>query len=355
MTKVKANIGVVGLGRMGQRHALNILHQVPRAKLFAVCTPASHEIEWAKAKLVPDGVLVFQSFEEMIHTPGLDAVVIASPTELHIAQTLTAMQLEIHVLCEKPITRDIPQLRDLMETAKQHPQTKVMVGFVRRFDENYMDAIQKIKSGAIGEPLIVRSQGAEKLDKSGFFIEYARQSGGIFVDTVVHDIDLTLSILGEEVRPKALWATGIIAHHHEMKDFKDVDNSVGVVEFWGGRIAHYYHSRTTSHGYDNCTDIIGMNGKISINSVPHSNRVQVSNASGIMQDCTPSWIDRYREAFVTEVNQFTDAILDNTELPMRLSAAYTGLKIATAFQESLETGRKIEFDENGDRIVSNGK
>lgn len=110
MTKVKANIGVVGLGRMGQRHVLNILHQVPRAKLFAVCTPASHEIEWAKAKLVPDGVLVFQSFEEMIHTPGLDAVVIASPTELHIAQTLTAMQLEIHVLCEKPITRDIPQV-----------------------------------------------------------------------------------------------------------------------------------------------------------------------------------------------------------------------------------------------------
>lgn len=74
-----------------------------------------------------------------------------------------------------------------------------------------------------------------------------------------------------------------------------------------------------------------------------------------MQDCTPSWIDRYREAFITELNQFTDAILDNTELPMRLSAAYTGLKIATAFQESLGTGRKIEFDENGDRIVSNGK
>lgn len=110
MTKVKANIGVVGLGRMGQRHALNILHQVPRAKLFAVCTPAPHEIEWAKANLVPDGVHVFQSFEEMIGTPGLDAVVIASPTELHIAQTLAAMQLEIHVLCEKPITRDISQV-----------------------------------------------------------------------------------------------------------------------------------------------------------------------------------------------------------------------------------------------------
>jgi myo-inositol 2-dehydrogenase/D-chiro-inositol 1-dehydrogenase len=41
-------------------------------------------------------------------------------------------------------------------------------------------------------------KGAEKLDKSGFFIEYARQSGGIFVDTVVHDIDLTLESLGSD-------------------------------------------------------------------------------------------------------------------------------------------------------------
>lgn len=240
-----------------------------------------------------------------------------------------------------------------MRKAELYPQAKVMVGFVRRFDENYQDALRKIKEGAIGEPIIVRSQGAEKLDKTGYFIGYARQSGGIFLDTVIHDIDLTLSILGDDIKPKALWSTGIIAHHHEMKEFKDVDNAVAVVEFWGGRIAHYYHSRTTSNGYDNSTDIIGMTGKISINSVPHRNKVQVSNATGIIQEVTPSWIDRYREAFVTELNQFTDAILDKTELPMTLSAALTGLKIAVALQKSLETGRKIEFDENGEELLPN--
>ncbi len=182
-----------------------------------------------------------------------------------------------------------------MQKAELYPQTKVMVGFVRRFDENYQDALRKIKDGAIGEPIIVRSHGAEKLDKSGYFIEYARVSGGIFLDTVIHDIDLTLSILGDDIKPKALWATGIIAHHHEMRDFKDVDNAVAVVEFWGGRIAHYYHSRTTSNGYDNSTDIIGMTGKISINSVPHHNRVQVSNAAGITQEVSHSWIDRLQK------------------------------------------------------------
>lgn len=112
-TGLKANIGVVGLGRMGQRHALNILHHVPRARLFAVCSPAPHEIEWAKRDLEPEGVQVFDTFEAMIRTPGLEAVVIASPSELHFSQTLAAMELGIHVLCEKPVTRDLAQVREI--------------------------------------------------------------------------------------------------------------------------------------------------------------------------------------------------------------------------------------------------
>jgi myo-inositol 2-dehydrogenase/D-chiro-inositol 1-dehydrogenase len=237
-----------------------------------------------------------------------------------------------------------------MDKVEAHPNTMVMVGFVRRFDENYRAALTKIRNGVIGSPIIVRSQGAEKLDKSGYFIEYARHSGGIFVDSVVHDIDLTLSFLGEDVQPKSLWATGLITHHHEMKDFQDADNAVGVVSFWDGRIAHYYHSRTTAHGYDNCTEIIGTEGKISINLVPNHNRLQVSNTAGIQQDATPSWIHRYEDAFVTELEQFTYAIREKKELPLKLSSAYTGLKIALALQESLVTGKKIDFDEHGERI-----
>lgn len=241
------------------------------------------------------------------------------------------------------------QLGQLMQDLGTEASSKIMVGFVRRFDEQYQEALKSIKKGTIGTPVIIRSQGAEKLDKSGFFIEYARHSGGIFIDTVIHDIDLTLSFLGEDCTPKALWATGLIAHHHEMSEFNDVDNAVGVVEFWGGKIAYYYHSRTTFHGYDNCTEIIGSNGKISINLIPHANRIQVSNLAGIQQDATPGWIERYQDAFVTELDEFVSAVLDGKELPLKLSSAYKGMKLAFALQESLVTGKKIEFDENGDR------
>ncbi|KAL4958187.1 hypothetical protein BDW69DRAFT_179967 [Aspergillus filifer] len=283
----------------------------------------------------PEGVQVFAESDKMVETPGLQAVVIAPPTDLQITHTVAAMEREIHVLCEKPITTDVPKLQSLIKASKA-PTAKLMVGFVRRFDKIYADARRKVESGLIGKPLIVRSQGTEKLDKTGFFINYARVSGGIFLDAVIHDIDLTLSFFGDSVHPKSCYVTGIIAHHEEMKDFGDVENAIGVVEFQEGRIAYYYHSRTTMHGFDNCTEIVGSDGK---------------GMEGIVQEAFPSWIDQYQEAFVTEMNIFTDAILEGKELPMKLEAALTGLKIAGALQESLVFGKKTEFDKNGERTI----
>ena len=99
----KLNVGVVGLGRMGRRHAINVLRLVPRANLLCACSPTEADLVWAAEHIVPHRVQVFDSFEKMIQMPGLDAVVIASATEYHMEHTLAAMDRGIHVLCEKPI------------------------------------------------------------------------------------------------------------------------------------------------------------------------------------------------------------------------------------------------------------
>lgn len=106
----KLNIGVVGLGRMGQRHALNVLHRISKACLYSVCSPTPHELEWARNKLEPEGVNIFSDFYEMIDAPGLAAVIVASSTELHIEHTLAAVKRGICVLCEKPLTKDLAEV-----------------------------------------------------------------------------------------------------------------------------------------------------------------------------------------------------------------------------------------------------
>ena len=237
------------------------------------------------------------------------------------------------------------QLATLIDLVESKPEIQLMVGFTRRFDESYQDAHAKIQQGAIGRPIIVRSQGCERLDTSPFFKQYLRDSGGIFVDSIIHDIDLALFFIGEESRPKSVSSAGVAAVHTERAEVGDADNAVGICEFWDGKIAFFYNSRMAAHGYDNQTEIFGTAGKISVNLVPRQNRVEVSDGDGFVKiEPTPGWYDRYTSAFVTEAVAWVDAVLDNKPMPIPLRSSLTSLVIATALQESLSTGRKIEFD-----------
>ncbi|RMZ88716.1 hypothetical protein DV736_g4051, partial [Chaetothyriales sp. CBS 134916] len=156
------------------------------------------DLEWADTCLVPHGVATFPTFKEMIQFPGLNAMVVTSITELHYQQTKASLERGIHMFCEKPISQTVEQLQDLVSIVRSLPKTQAMVSFTRRFDENYQEAVQKIRQGAIGSPVVVWSQGCEKLDDSPFMHSYvanAARKGGFFVDSVIHDIDLTLSFL----------------------------------------------------------------------------------------------------------------------------------------------------------------
>lgn len=220
-----------------------------------------------------------------------------------------------------------------------------MVAFVRRFDENYQEAYAQIQKGAIGKPIIIRSQGNEKLDQSDYYKGYLRSSGGIFIDSVIHDIDLCLLFFGEDSAPKSVSAAGVAAIHEELAETGDADNAVGICEFWDRKIAYFYHSRTAAHGYDNPTEIFGTAGKLSINLHNRRNRVELCDGQGLIKtEAVPGWYERYATAFVTEVQTWVDALLDQKPMPIPIRSALTSLVIATGLQESLRTGDKIHFE-----------
>jgi myo-inositol 2-dehydrogenase/D-chiro-inositol 1-dehydrogenase len=104
MTPQRLKIGCAGLGRMGKRHALNFLNRTPRAELVAASTPDPMEYQWGKLNLEPYGVTIYQSYEDMLNHPGLQAVVIASVTAVHADQAIKAIEADKHVLCEKPLS-----------------------------------------------------------------------------------------------------------------------------------------------------------------------------------------------------------------------------------------------------------
>jgi myo-inositol 2-dehydrogenase / D-chiro-inositol 1-dehydrogenase len=111
MAPQKLRIAAAGLGRMGKRHALNFLNRTPRAELIAAFTPDATEMQWAKQNLEPYGVTLYDNYDKMIEHEGLMAVVIGTATSVHAEESIKAMQKNLHVLCEKPLSTNIEVVR----------------------------------------------------------------------------------------------------------------------------------------------------------------------------------------------------------------------------------------------------
>lgn len=253
-----------------------------------------------------------------------------------------------------------------------------MCGFSRRFDASYVNAYNLTLDGSIGRPTILRSQTCDKYvdihsnprtqtltlqpryDPSGFFVEYAQFSGGIFVDCNIHDIDLALWFFSAETKGKVLpkvksvVAFGVTALEPDLAKYGDVDNGVGVVEFYDGQIAYFYSSRMNPPGQHDMTEIIGTKGKLAVNANPTTGLLESHLSTGIHRDIPQNYYERFEHAFVEEARQFTDAVLENKTVPVDLTSSMEAVRIGVALQDSLKSGKKIWFDRQGKRVDEGG-
>src|SRR5690242_462397 len=98
-------VAVVGLGRLGKRHAENLRHRVAGASLVAACSPIAEELAWARETLgVSDS---FADYDELLARSEVDAVFLVTPTALHAEQIIAALAHGKHVFCEKPLALDV--------------------------------------------------------------------------------------------------------------------------------------------------------------------------------------------------------------------------------------------------------
>jgi myo-inositol 2-dehydrogenase/D-chiro-inositol 1-dehydrogenase len=336
-----ARIGIVGLGRMGRRHAENLAQRVPGAELVAACSPSTVARDWAKQALgVPD---VYADYATLLRHPGLDAVFLATPAAVHAAQIVAALRAGKHAFCEKPLSLDLAPCREVEREAAQHPRQKVMIGYVRRFDASYQDAQAKIAAGAIGRPFIVRSETCDRNDATGFFVRFAPTSGGIFVDMSVHDIDLARWLLGSP-RPLRVFATGAIAVHEGLRACGDVDNGLAVCEFEGGRMATVYASRTMAHGHETVTEIVGTRGRLTVGRAGRLNHVEIADEHGVRTETTPTFYERFADAFLREASHFVDCVRLDRPPALTLDDATEATRIAIALRTSLLEGREVSLD-----------
>jgi myo-inositol 2-dehydrogenase/D-chiro-inositol 1-dehydrogenase len=320
---------------MGRRHAENLAHRVPGAELVAACSPLADETAWARAEL---GIAAsYAAYEDLLRHPGLDAVVLATPTSLHADQIIAALDAGVHVFCEKPLALSVADCRRVEQAAAARPAQIVMIGFVRRFDPSYRDAHAKLVAGAIGRPFLVRSQTGDQLDPSGFFVRFAPTSGGIFLDCSIHDIDLARWLLGDPI-PRRAFAAGTVAVHEDLRPLGDVDNGVAVVEFAEGSLACFYATRTLAYGHDTHTEITGTAGTLTVGQNPRRNRVEIADAHGVRNECLTDYYERFREAFLAGALEFVSCVREGRRPPITLHDATEATRIGCALAEAQRSG-----------------
>lgn len=336
----RLRVGITGLGRLGRRHAQNLAQRVPRAELFAACSPVADELTWAGQSV---GVKrLYRDYRELLGDAEVDAVFLVTPTSLHAEQIVQALSAGKHVFCEKPLSLELADCHRVAAEAAKHSRLKVMIGYGRRFDPSYRDAYDKIQAGLIGTPFLVRSQNLDMNDPSGFFVRFAPTSGGIFLDCTVHDIDLARWLLGNP-KPVRAFATGVVAIHQGLREFGDVDNGVATCEFADGKLACFYASRTMAHGHETLTEIFGTDGRLTVGHNPRLNRVDIADEHGVRNECTPTFYERFEESFLRETAHFVDAVLDDSPPALTLHDATEATRIALALRESLQTRRVVEL------------
>ncbi|GFZ51344.1 hypothetical protein JCM24511_09104 [Saitozyma sp. JCM 24511] len=385
-TGKKLRIAALGCGRMGQHHVNNlsriallytdvthrtdssqIRYRTPRAQLVAIADPGPLAAQWVKENM-PD-VPFYSNPEEVFDLPDVDAVVISTTTNTHAPLTIKAIEKGKHVLLEKPISIDVADSKPVVQVANANPAVKVMIGFVRRYDTALNQLYDHISSNAAGKPFILKSTTCDAYDPSGFFVAYAKASGGIFMDCGIHDIDMTrwllnvnsttahpgLADLAQSSSPvaqptkqvKRVIATGSIVAHPELKEQDDCDNALGIVEFANGATCTLHLSRTGMNGYESTVEVYGLEQKLTVET-PDRSRVKVADGKGRRFESTPKYIERFGEAFVNEMNAFAECCLDDKPVKTTPDDALQAAIIAKALTHSFRTGLPVEFDEQGE-------
>lgn len=322
--------GIVGLGRLGRKYAENLRFRVRNVELVAACSIHKAELESAKNDLGIDRL--FTDYDEMMASGGLDAVFIISSTDQHAGQFIKALEAGLHVFCEKPLALNVETCEKVEAVSALHPDQLAVVGFVRRFDPSYAYAKKKVDEGAIGIPFFVKSQTVDIDATARFQIEFAKTSGGLFHDFNVHDIDLARWFLGSNVQ--TVFATGGAYKHPEFAEVGDADNVLATCVMENGTMASIHASRTSMHGHDTFTEVVGAEGVLRIGRPAALNRVEISDRHGVRLECVQTFYDRFEEAFLLQAKDFIDCIVERRKPELTLEDATEATRGAEALTRS---------------------
>src|SRR5690606_16327264 len=241
----KSRFAIAGLGRIGKIHLGNLC-QMEGIEVVAAMDPSEEGRKYAKDKKVPH---IASSYEEMLAKADMDAVVICSPTDTHADYVEMAARAGKHVFCEKPLDLSLDRVEEGLDIVNK-AGVKLMLGFNRRFDKEFKKVKDLVKTGAVGEPHLVKITSR---DPGAPPVSYIKASGGLFLDMTIHDFDIARFIVDKEV--EEVYAKGAVLVDPAIGEAGDIDTAILTLTYSDGTMAVIDNSREASYGYDQRVEV----------------------------------------------------------------------------------------------------
>jgi myo-inositol 2-dehydrogenase / D-chiro-inositol 1-dehydrogenase len=332
----KIKLGIIGAGRIGKLHAENVAFNINYVEVKSISDLYADKIrDWANSIGIKN---VYQDYKEILNDPEIDAIMVCSSTDTHSQITIEAANAGKHIFCEKPIDYDLDRIYAVLDAVKK-AGVKLQVGFNRRFDHNFRKVHELINEGKIGDPHIIKITSRDPAPPP---VEYVKVSGGMFLDMTIHDFDMARYLSGSEVTE--VYTSAAVLVDPEIGKAGDVDTALITLKFANGAIGVIDNSRKAAYGYDQRVEVFGSKGCAAVSN-DILNSAVLSTEDGVFSE-KPKYffLERYKDAFIDEVKEFFDCILNDKEPSVSGIDGLKSVLIGLAAKKSYESGKPVRVE-----------
>jgi len=314
----KVRWGILSTAKIGREKVIPALQAGSYCSVDAI---ASRNEEQAKKTAALLGIPKYHpSYEALLNDADIDAVYIPLPNHLHVPWAIKALEANKHVLCEKPIGLSSAEAKQLQEAAKKKPKLKVMEAFMYRFHPQWKRIKQLIQDGAIGELKTVQSFFSYYNIDADNIRNKKEIGGGGLMDLGGYCNSFSRFIFEKE--------PDTVSGQIEFDPVLQTDRlASGMLHFPNGTATFTCSTQLVPHQR---AHILCTAGRIEI-EVPFTpqplteTKIWVHTKAG-MEEIVFDAVDQY----TIQVDAFSEAILNDTEVPTDLNDAVNNMKVIEA-------------------------
>ena len=332
----KLRCGVIGLGRVGKMHVEN-MYLLPQLDIICAADYFIEEMsDWLYSVNITSG---YKNYQELLQRDDIEGVFIFTSTDMHEEIVTAAAQAGKHIFCEKPLSMNEDEQASMAVLRKvKEKGVTLQVAFNRRFDPQFHEVFELVRSGKIGRPQMIKitSRDPDLLPH-----DLIKRIGGLIFDFTMHDFDMARFMMQDEV--SEVYVKGNTLIDPSLKNIDDVDTLAVMLTFRNGGYALIDNSRRAVYGYDQRVEVFGSEGMAYADNVSESTVKVFNSQHCIMKNPLPDFTVRYREAYRTEILHFIDSVLHHTPVVCTGEDALLAQRIAIAAQQSLKSGLPVKI------------